>query len=161
MTMTNNMLRLFSIVSCFCIFTALTACSTSQWTLFPTKINAQVLAGFNINPDANKRPSPLVVRIYELKSVDTFNAADFFKLYDEEKATLGGDLISREEFELSPGEGREIIHKANNQSRYFGVIAAYRNIDQSRWRASTALKLNSKNSLIVKIGKQSITINHR
>lgn len=159
--MRNNMLRLISIISYLCIFTAITACSTSPWTLFPTKINAQLLAAFDINPDANERPSPLVVRIYELKSNNTFDSADFFKLYDEEKATLGGDLISREEFEFSPGEGRKIIHKAHNQSRYFGVIAAYRNIDKSRWRASTALKLNSKNSLIIKIGKQSINIIHR
>lgn len=159
--MQKNILRLFAIVSCCCMFTALTACSTTSWTLFPTKIDAKLLAGFNINPDTNGRPSPLVIRVYELKAVDTFNAADFFKLYDEEKATLGGDLISREEFEFSPGQGREITRKTNEQTLYFGVIAAYRNIDQSRWRASAALRLNSTNSLIIKIGKQAITINHQ
>jgi type VI secretion system protein VasD len=143
------------------MFTALTACSTSPRALFPTKISTQVLASVDINPDANGRPSPLVVRIYELKSNNTFDNVDFFKLYDEEEATLGGDLLSREEFELSPGEGREFIHKAHDQTRYFGVVAAYRNIDQARWRASTELKLNRKNSLIVKIEKQTVTINHQ
>lgn len=159
--MRKDMLRLLHLVCYLCIFTALTACSNSSWTLFPTKINSQILASFEINPDANNRPSPLVVRIYELKSISAFNDADFFKLYDEEEATLGGDLLSREEFEFSPGEGREIIHRAHEQARFFAVVAAYRNIDQARWRASTPLILNSKNSMIVKIGKQNVTINHR
>jgi type VI secretion system protein VasD len=143
------------------MFTALAACSTVPWPQFPTKIDSKILASFEINPDANGRPSPLVVRLYELKSKTSFEDADFFKLYDEEAATLGGDLLTRKEFELSPGEGREIAYKAHDQARYFGVVAAYRNIEQAHWRASTALEQNKKNTLIVKIGKQSVTINHQ
>ena len=160
--MRKNILHLLHIVSYLCMFTVLTACSISpRALLFPTKISSQILASFDINPDANGRPSPLVVRIYELKSNNTFDNADFFKLYDEEEATLGGDLLTRKEFELSPGEGREIIYKAHDQARYFGVVAAYRNIDQARWRASTALELNKNNSLIVRMSKQTVTIDHR
>lgn len=161
MTMRKNIFRLLHLVSYMCMFTVLTACSTSSWALFPTKINLQIFASFEANPDANNRPSPLVIRIYELKSITAFNDADFFKLYDEEGATLGGDLLSREEFELSPGQGREFTRKPHDKARYFAVIAAYRNIDQARWRASKALELNSNNSLIVRINKNSIVINNR
>ena len=161
MTKRKNRLHLLQLVSYLCMITALTACSSLPWVSSPTRIDAQIVASFEINPDANGRPSPLVVRIYELKSISAFNDADFFKLYDEEVATLGGDLLSREEFELTPGEGREIIHNAHEQTRFFAVVAAFRNIDQASWRASKALKLNSKNSLIVKIDKQSLTINPR
>ena len=161
MTKRENRIHLLQLVSYLCMITALTACSSLPWVSSPTSINAQIVASFEINPDANGRPSPLVVRIYELKSISAFNDADFFKLYDEEVATLGGDLLSREEFELTPGESREIIHNAHEQTRFFAVVAAYRNIDQASWRASKELKLNSKNSLIVKIDKQSLTINPR
>ena len=161
MTKHENRLHLLQVVSYLCIFTALTACSSLSWMSSPTSINAQVVASYEINPDANGRPSPLVIRIYELKSIDAFNDADFFKLYDEEVATLGGDLLSREEFELTAGESREIIHTAHEQARFFAVVAAFRNIDQASWRASKALKLNSKNSLTIKIDKQSVTINPR
>ena len=161
MTKRKNRLHLLQLVSYLCMITALTACSSLPWVSSPTSINAQIVASFEINPDANGRPSPLVVRIYELKSISAFNDADFFKLYDEEVATLGGDLLSREEFELTPGESREIIRNTHEQARFFAVVAAYRNIDQASWRASKALKLNSKNSLIVKIDKQSVTINPR
>lgn len=159
--MRENILRLLQVVSYLCMITALTACSSVTWLQSPTNINAQIVASFDINPDINDRPSPLVVRIYELKSISAFNDADFFKLYDDEIATLGGDLLSRKEFELIPGEAREIIHNADEQSRFFAVVAAYRNIDQASWRASQVLKLNSKNSLIVKFDKQNVSINYR
>ena len=151
--MRKNILRLLHILSYLCMFTALTACSTSPWTLFDTKISAKILASFDINPDVNGRPSPMVIRIYELKTNNTFDSVDFFKFYDDEEATLGEDLLSRQEFELSPGVGREIIFNPHSQTRYFGVIAAYRNIDQARWRASKVLELNKNNSFIVRVGK--------
>ena len=161
MTKRENTLHLLQLVSYLCMITALTACSSLPWVSSPTRIDAQIAASFEINPDANGRPSPLVVRIYELKSISAFNDADFFKLYDEEVATLGGDLLSREEFEFTPGESHEISRNTHEQARFFAVVAAYRNIDQASWRASKALELNSKNSLIVKIDKQSLTINPR
>lgn len=159
--MRKNISGIFYVAGYLCLLTTLVACSSLPWPKFPTKIDSKILASFEINPDANGRPSPLVVRVYELKAKSSFNDADFFKLYDEEEATLGGDLLTRSEFELSPGEGREIIQKAHEQARYFAVVAAYRDIDNARWRASTALELNKKNTLIVKIGKQSVTIDHR
>jgi len=141
------------------VIAALVACSSLPWPIFPTKINAKILASFEINPDAEGRPSPLVIRMYELKSNTGFEQADFFKLYDEEAATLGGDLLTREEIEISPGEGREIEHKAHDDAHFFAVIAAFRNIQQAHWRAITPLELNSKNKLIINIGKQTVTIN--
>jgi len=149
------------ILSYLLILSTLVACSSLPWPIFPTRIDAQILASYEINPDANGRPSPLVVRIYELKSKTVFEEADFFKLYDEEAATLGGDLLTREEFEVSPGESREFEHKAHDDTHYLGVIAAYRNIQSAHWRTSAELELNSKNKLVINIGKQNLTINRK
>ncbi len=143
------------------VLLALTACSSKLPTIFPTKIKAQLLVSHEINPDINNRPSPLVVRIYELTSADTFDSAEFFQLYDEEAATLGGDLIARQEFEVLPGEGRELVFKPQDNTRVFAVLAAFRDIDQAVWRSTTELRLNKTNTLIVKIGKQSVTIDHK
>lgn len=154
----HHMIRL---LGCIFVLLALTACASTLPTIFPTKIKAQILASHEINPNINNRPSPLVVRIYELASADTFNSAEFFQLYDEEAATLGGDLIARQEFEVSPGEGRELVFKPQDNTRVFAVLAAFRDIDQAVWRATTELKLNKTNTFIIKIGKQSVTIDHK
>lgn len=149
------------LLGCIFILIGITACASNPMGLFPTKIKAQVLASHEINPDINNRPSPLVVRIYELNSAATFNNAEFFQLYDEEAATLGGDLVARQEFEISPGEGRELIFKPQENTRVLGVLAAFRNFDQAIWRATAKLDLNSTNTLIVKIGKQSVAIDNK
>ncbi|MFV2058261.1 MAG: type VI secretion system lipoprotein TssJ [Thiohalomonadales bacterium] len=146
-----------SFIMGFMLIVSINGCSSTSF-LFSTKIKATVITADDINPDSRNRASPIVVRIYELKSVNSFNDTDFFRLYDEEAASLGGDLIAREEFELAPGQGREINRKPNEEARYFGVIAAFRNIDKAQWRVATALKLNKTNSLVIRIGKESVTI---
>ncbi|HEX23041.1 MAG TPA: type VI secretion system lipoprotein TssJ [Chromatiales bacterium] len=161
MTMSKTIHHMTRLLGCMFLLLALTACSSKSLTIFPTKIKVQILASHEINPDINNRPSPLVVRIYELKSADTFNNAEFFQLYDEEAATLGGDLIARQEFEVSPGEGRELMFKPQDNTRVFAVLAAFRNIDQAVWRTTAELKLNKTNTFIVKIDKQSVTIDHK
>lgn len=88
------------------------------------------------NPDARGRPSPVVLRIVELKGLAAFEAADFFSLFERDKETLGGELVAREEMMLQPGEQRASRRELNAETRFVGVIAAYRDIDRSVWRAS-------------------------
>ena len=57
-----------------------------------------------LNPDPMGRPSPVVIRLYELKSLGVFNNADFFAIYEQDTTILGNDLNAREEIELVPGQ---------------------------------------------------------
>jgi len=74
----------------------------------PPLLRGSIVVDSNVNPDRAGRPSPIVVRVYELKSVAAFNSADFFALFDNEAATLSGELVGRDEFQLQPGETRNI-----------------------------------------------------
>ena len=70
-------------------------------------------AGADVNPDARKRPSPVTVRVYALKSPASFESADFFSLYDKDSATLGAALAQKEELLLRPGETKPLkLHLA-------------------------------------------------
>ena len=140
----------------------LTACvSNKPVQIFHTKIAADIIATDDLNPDVNGRPSPLVVRIYELKNAEAFEQADFFTLYDDEATTLEGHLIIREEIELTPGEQREIRRRLNEETKYLGIVAAYRDIDQSRWRAAEPINAKKVNALTIEIGRHNVTINRR
>jgi type VI secretion system protein VasD len=88
----------------------------------------------DINPDANGRPSPIVVRVYQLKTDASFNAAEFFTLFDDDKKALGPELISRDEFVLGPGERRTIDVTVAGETRYVGAVAAFRDIRNAQWR---------------------------
>jgi type VI secretion system protein VasD len=107
----------------------------------------------NVNPDRAGRPSPIVVRVYELKSVAAFNGADFFSLFDNEQATLSGELIGREEFQLQPAETRQYRRQLQPDTKFIGVVGAFRDLEQARWRQ--AVPVPSKSSPTITIGLQA------
>ena len=54
----------------------------------PVNVKLTLVASPDVNPDGQNRPSPIVVRIYQLKDDTGFKDADYFALYDKEAATL-------------------------------------------------------------------------
>ena len=122
----------------------------------PTVVAATLQASANVNPDARKRASPLVVRIYELKSSAAFDAADFLSLYERDQATLAAEMGAREEFMLRPGDNKPWEKTVGPDVRFIGVIAAFRDIERARWKALVPVKANARN--IVTIRADDITI---
>lgn len=86
------------------------------------------------NPDAAGRPSPVVVRVYQLRTDAAFAGADFFALFDDDQKVLGSELISRDEFVLAPSEQRSIDVTVSGETRFLGAIAAFRDIRNAQWR---------------------------
>lgn len=105
----------------------------------PTTVKVHLQASADVNPDGSGRPSPLVVRVYELRQDVAFRDADFFALYDHEKQTLAADLLASQEYQLRPGEARDFDFKEDPQMRFLMVAAAYRDLRNSQWRASFEL----------------------
>ncbi|ALL64989.1 Type VI secretion lipoprotein/VasD [Paraburkholderia caribensis MBA4] len=105
----------------------------------PVKMDLTVTASSSVNPDDQKRAAPIVVRFYELKNADAFNAADFFSLQDKDKTVLADDLVVREQVQLRPGESKHIQRHAEQATTTLGVIAAYRDLPNSVWRATWSL----------------------
>jgi len=99
-----------------------------------TKVNLKLTASDQLNPDLNGRPSPIVVRLFELKHPVSFENADFFSLYERAKETLAPDMVASEEMELRPGETLELKLSVEEGSRYVGVLAAYRDLSDTQWR---------------------------
>ena len=122
----------------------------------PPLLRGAINADGGVNPDRGGRASPIVVRVYELKSVAAFNSADFFSLFDKEQETLGGELVGREEFQLQPAETRQYRRQLQPDTKFFGVVAAFRDLEQSRWRQ--AVPVPAKGSATLTLGIQARTI---
>lgn len=110
------------------------ACSSLSPYSKVTKLDLTLTASDQLNPDIDGRPSPIVVRLMELKNPVAFENADFFSLYERGKESLSPDLVASEELELRPGETRQLKLSVNDGSRYVGVLAAYRDLPETRWR---------------------------
>lgn len=112
----------------------LAGCSMLSPYSHVTKLNLKLTASDQLNPDLNGRPSPIVVRLFELKHPVAFENADFFSLYERAKESLAPDMVATEELELRPGETVELKLSVEEGSRYVGVLAAYRDLPDTKWR---------------------------
>jgi len=125
----NVTIRLLTL---FCALFILFGCAS---TPKQRSLDGGIYTSSDLNPDSNGRPSPVVLRIYQLGSRDSFANADFFTLYDDAEAVLSKDLISVEERELLPGAHYEYDLVLEPKTEYVGIIVAYKEIDTAKWNA--------------------------
>jgi type VI secretion system protein VasD len=106
----------------------------------PIIISVELNAGKNLNPDIEGRASPVVVRIYQLQDIATFNNSDFFALYENDQALIGKDIKYREELEIKPDQTLNKQFELQAGSRYLVVFAAFRDLDNAQWKAIAEFK---------------------
>ena len=123
-----------------------------------TPVSITLAAGADANPDARGRASPLTVRVYVLKSPGPFEGADFFSLFEKDQATLGAELVQREEMLLRPGESRKLDLTLPADAKAIGVMAAFRDLDRARWREVRAVEPGKPQTLTVTFGARQIRI---
>lgn len=129
----------------------------------PQPVTLTIAVSADVNPDSQTRPSPIVVRLYQLKDDAAFKAADFYALYDKDQATLGAALVSREDFEFAPGERHSADMPLSTDAQFIGVIAAYRDIRNAQWRTLTAapekgiVNIVKKNKLAIAIERARVS----
>jgi len=100
----------------------------------PTRLDITIHAAENVNPNDHGQAAPILVRIYELKSDETFKRADFLTLQNTDKAILGADMLVKDEFILRPGDSKSIRRKSYADTTAIGVLAGYRDLPNSTWR---------------------------
>ena len=114
--------------------------------------------GSDVNPDMSGRPSPVIVRTYELKSLVAFNGADFFSMFEREKDSIGGDLVARDEWALTPGNNRQVIKNLQKETRYVGVVAAFRDLDRAQWRGATLILPNQTSRVEIRLDRNELNV---
>jgi len=132
---------------------ALTGCASGPPK--PADVSGSIQTTADVNPSAARRPSPIVVRVYELKSVAVFNAADFMSIYQKDQAELGADLVGKEE-SCSPGETKTFARKLSPDTRFLGVVAAYRDLERSRWRSTVQIQPGQKHTVTIRAGAMAV-----
>jgi type VI secretion system protein VasD len=123
-----------------------------------TSVSGNLVASADLNPSVSQRPSPLLLRVYELKSAAAFNQADFMALYQGDAAALGAEMVAREELTLQPGESRPMNKPLNAETRFVGVFAAYRNLEKARWRAVLPVQPGQAQKLTIRADALAVSI---
>ena len=135
---------------------AAVGCSSAPKVL-PTVVVGAIEASAQLNPTAGKRPSPIQLRIYELKSAAAFGSADFMSLFQGDQATLGAEMVGREELTLKPGETRPFNKTLSPETRFIGVVAVYRDLERATWRTLVPVQTGRSQKLTVRAGELAVT----
>ena len=78
----------------------------------------------NVNPDRAGRPSPIVVRVYELKATAAFNSADFFALFDKEQETSAASWSGARNSSCSPARAVQYRRQLQPETKFIGVVGS-------------------------------------
>ena len=150
----------FNALTALAALVLIAGCSSLSPYSQVTKVNLKLTASDQLNPDLNGRPSPIVVRLFELKHPVSFENADFFSLYERPKETLAPDMVANEEMELRPGETVELKLSVGEGSRYVGVLAAYRDLSDTQWRYTLQVAPLSATDVDLTLGQSGIRNTH-
>lgn len=100
-----------------------------------TDLRITFLVDADVNPDDNKTPSPLFVRMYELKSPNMFNKANFIDIFERDAEALGADMITKQRLKhIRPGETREADFVLNKETKYVGLYAEFLRYKNSKYK---------------------------
>lgn len=124
----------------------------------PTVINTVIRTSDKVNPDVDNRPSPLVVRIYDLKALGTFESADFYTLFNDHESLLGADLVASEKFHLKPGESKKFVRTLPAEAKFFAVTAAYRDLNQAVWKDVLRIPRSKTTEVIILVDDLTVSI---
>jgi len=122
-----------------------------------TTVNGSMVAAPQLNPTESRRAAPLQVRVYELKTAAAFNGADFMALYQNDQATLGADVVTREELMLQPNENRPIKKTVSADTKFIGVVGAYRLIEKATWRVVVPVQTGKEQTLTIRAGENALS----
>jgi type VI secretion system protein VasD len=115
-----------------------------------TTLEMTVTAGAQLNPSAQRRPSPVVVRVFYLKTPSTFDAATYEGLFDRDRETLAADLVERDEYTLVPGDAKKNAErKLVPDIKVIGIAVGFRELERAQWRTTVVVKPNAKNRIHV------------
>lgn len=128
------------------------------YSTFPPSTKLHFRIASDINPDLDERPSPVIIKVYELASKTVFENQDFFALYDNPELILRTDLLKKDELVFEPGQRNEYRMALQPATKAVAVVVAYRDIEGARWRAVVDVKPTGYDDFYVYVDKLAVYI---
>ena len=103
--------------------------------------------------DLNAGGNAVIVGIYQMNSKTAFEGRDFGKFWQDPVNALGGELISSQTVTLYPNEPETLEIELEDDTRYVGIAANFRDPDPERWKT-----IYPADELSKRFGSKEVTI---
>ncbi|MDF7785850.1 type VI secretion system lipoprotein TssJ [Pantoea stewartii] len=92
-----------------------------------------------LNTDARENTAlsqSMVVRVYQLKDIKTFERSVYSQLLNEEETTLGDDLLATRDVVVKPGSDVSLNMPMEDDTNYVAVVGLFRHPDtlKNTWK---------------------------
>ncbi|MEX0731271.1 MAG: type VI secretion system lipoprotein TssJ [Aquisalimonadaceae bacterium] len=133
----------------------ITGCGINRY-LVPPYEKITLMAAEDANPDISGRPSPVTVKLLELSGRATFDNLDFDGAFFNAEVLLSDELLSSSDYVIQPGES--ITHRIDlhKEAGFVAVVAAFRDIDEARWKLIYPVTGNWYNSHTVSVSRNAV-----
>lgn len=130
-------------------------------SIFYTKLKnlkLDLIARQGLNQNERGQSLSTVVRIYQLKDNQSFEAAAYRDLLNQDKALLAGNLLDSKQVVVRPSEVINVDEKLNPEAEYVGVVAFFNRTDETQsWKLLIPKKsLSNKKALPVELNDKSV-----
>ncbi len=157
--MTN---RFNSFVILLLLTLSMSACSmfsSSDEEEEPVELKMILQASDNINPSQESKGNPVVINLYQLKSVDAFKSAQVLDLFEKDISVLADDLVKKQTFaSVLPLEKRVNTLAIAQGTKYLAVFVQFSNYSQAKTKAWLEIK-EIEDIEHVTISIDSLTVN--
>lgn len=148
------------------ISTSCTTMNTKVGGLFnlDTDLQLTFFVHADVNLDDDNISSPLIVRMYELKSPDLFKKANFIDIFEKDAQVLGADLIARQRLKyMQPGETREVSFVLSEETKYVALFAEFLRYKDAQYKLVIPIAQTNviSSSAEIKLSGNSVTIIER
>ncbi len=159
--------NLFKLLLLTFIFTQLSACQSMNAAVggylgLDTDLQIDFVVDADINPDELGKPSPLFIRMYELKTSKMMKKADFIGIYERDKEVLGADLVNVHKLKrFKPGESRTEHFVLGKGTNYVALYAEFLEFKGSRFKLIIPVIANNvvRNSVAIRVSGNQLIFN--
>lgn len=123
-----------------------------------TTLELTVVGGPTLNPNSEGRPSPVVVRIFDLAATGAFQSADYAGLFEQPGDALKREVLAQEELVLRPGDIQERSRTLAPQVQALGIAAGFRDLGHAVWRLTVPLKAGRRNFLLIDLDRDTVRL---
>ncbi len=126
-----------------------------------TDVKLQLLVSSDINPDEDERPSPIYLRLYQLKSDIAFKKIGFIDLYESDNEKLGSELVSKTELKpVAISGSREEQFVLESETQYIAIFAEFYQYKDAKYKIIMPITKNNilRNKFTVRIKNNQLKL---